>query len=173
VTAVPKLSRPATRISTGPYATLPIAICDTVRSAANLVGRAKGYHIFQGRNDFSDRYQQRISSARWKSLKRKVIEQRGYRCERCAQESASLALHHVHYRTLGSEQPEDVELLCRECHTGADEAREAKNRPKRDDPQEGLIVGIDGDHWGKFDPDTIYLPLQDGRYVPLKRKGKS
>jgi hypothetical protein len=41
--------------------------------------------------------------------------------------------------------------------------------------QEGLIVGADGEaHWGKFDPDTIYIVLQDGRNVPvqLKRKGK-
>jgi hypothetical protein len=63
-----------------------------------------------GRND--DRYHQYISSVQWKSLKHKVIEQRGNRRERCGQESASLALHHVHYRSLGSEQPEDVELLC-------------------------------------------------------------
>ena len=85
--------------------------------------------------------------------------------------SASLELHHVHYRSLGSEQPEDVKLLCPECHAAADEARVAKSRPKRDD--EGLIVGIDGDQWGKFDPDTIYIPLQDGRWVPLKPKRKS
>jgi 5-methylcytosine-specific restriction endonuclease McrA len=87
--------------------------------------------------------------------------------------SVSLELHHVHYRSLGSEQPEDVELLCPECHTGGDEARAAKSRPKRDDPQEGWIVGIDGDYWGKFDPDTIYIVLQDGRNVPIISRGKS
>ena len=143
--------------------------------AEPVVAKADGYHFFNGRNDFPDRYHQRISSAQWKSLKRKVIEQRGNRCERCGQVSASLELHHVRYRSLGSEQPEDVKLRCPECHAGADEARVAKSRPKRDEPQEGLIVGIDGDHWGKLDPDTIYIPLQDGRYVPvpLKRKGKS
>jgi hypothetical protein len=77
---------------------------------------------------------------------------------------------------LGSEQPEDVELLCPECHTKADETRAAKNRPKHVEPEEGWIVGIDGDHWGKLDPDMVYIPLQDGRYVPvpsLKWKGKS
>jgi 5-methylcytosine-specific restriction endonuclease McrA len=157
----------------------------TVRHPANLhlrycqecaepvLERAKNYHGFRGRNDFPDRYQQVMSSPQWESLKRKVIEQRGNRCERCGQESASLELHHVHYRSLGSEQPEDVELLCRECHTGADEARQAKGRPKRDDPQEGLIVGIDGDHWGKFDSDTIYIPLPGGRYLPVNAKRKA
>jgi hypothetical protein len=144
--------------------------------AEPVIARANGYHFFNGRNDFPDRYHQRISSAQWKTLKRKVIEERGSRCERCERVSASLHLHHVHYRSLGSEQPEDVELLCAECHKGADEARAAKSRPKRDEPEEGLIVGIDGDHWGKLDPDMIYIPLQDGRYVPvpsLKWKGKS
>ena len=78
------------------------------------------------------------------------------------------ALHHVHYRSLGSEQPEDVELLCPECHTGADEARAAKGRPKHDVPEEGLIVGTDGvARWGKFDPDMAYILLKDGRNVPV------
>jgi hypothetical protein len=34
--------------------------------------------------------------------------------------------------------------------------------------QEGLIVGPDGvARWGKFDPNTIYIPLKDGRNVPV------
>lgn len=144
--------------------------------AEPVIARADGYHVFRGRNDFPDRYHQRVSSAQWKILKRKVIEQRGNRCEHCGHVSASLELHHVHYRSFGSEQPEDVKLLCPECHKEADEARAAKSQPKREEPQEGQIVGIDGDHWGKLDPDTIYVPLPDGRYLPvpsLKRKGKS
>lgn len=138
-----------------------------------VMERAKGYRIFDGRNEFPDRYHKRISSAQWKSLKRKVIGQRGNQCERCGRENASLELHHLHYRSMGSEQPEDVILLCRECHAEADEGRSAKNRPKRDVPKEGLIVGKDGVNWGKFDPDTICIPLQDGRYVPVERKGRS
>jgi hypothetical protein len=142
--------------------------------AEPVIQRANGYHFFNGRNDFPDRYHQHVSSAQWKFLKRTIIEQRGNRCERCLQDSASLALHHVHYRSLGNEQPEDVELLCRECHTGADEARATKGRPRHEEPEEGLIVGIDGDHWGKLDLDTVYIVLQDGQYllVPFKRKGK-
>jgi hypothetical protein len=138
---------------------------------------ANGYHFFNGRNDFSDRYEQRISSAQWKLLKRNIIEQRGSRCEQCGQEGGSLALHHLHYRTVGNERLEDVELLCAECHTRADEARAGKSRPKYVEREEGWIVGPDGKaHWGKFDPDMIYIPLQDGRNVPvpgLRWKGKS
>jgi len=141
--------------------------------AEPVMARANGYHFFRGRNDFPDRYHQRISSAQWKSLKRKVIEQRGNRCQRCGQESVSLALHHLHYRSLGNEQPEDVELLCLECHTKADESRAAKGWPKRDEPEEVLIAGIDGEfHWGKFEPGTIYVPLPGGRYAPVIFKRK-
>jgi hypothetical protein len=97
------------------------------KCAGPVIARANAYHFFNGRNDFHDRYQQRISSAEWKELKRQLIEQRGNRCERCGQVSASLELHHVHYGSLGSEQPDDVELLCPECHKGADKARAAKS----------------------------------------------
>jgi HNH endonuclease len=142
--------------------------------AEPVMAMANGYHCLNGRNDFPDRYQQRVSSAQWKTLKRKVIEQRGSRCERCEQVSASLHLHHVHYRSLGGEQPEDVELLCAECHTRADEER--AGRPKYEEPEKGLIVCPDGvARLGKFDPDTIYIPLPDGRYAPVsfERKRKS
>ena len=140
--------------------------------AEPVMASAKGYHFFRGRNDFPDRYHKRVSSAEWKNLRREIIEERGNQCERCGKEDANLELHHLHYRSLESEQPEDVELLCRECHEKADEARASQNRPKRHDPEEGLIVGPDGDTWGKFDPDTIYVPLENNRYVPIKPKRK-
>lgn len=142
------------------------------KCAEPIMENASGHHSFRGRNDFPDRYHQHISSTQWKSLKLEVIKERGNRCRRCGKASASLELHHLHYHSLGSEQPEDVELLCNECHTAADEARAGKSQPVRDEPQECLIVGNDGDHWGKLDPDTIYIPLPDGRYVPIVRKGK-
>jgi hypothetical protein len=133
------------------------------------MARANGYHFFNGRNDFPDRYDQCISSTEWKNLRSKIIEERGNRCERCREQSVPLELHHVHYRSLGNEQPEDVQLLCGECHTRADGAR----RPESEYPQEGLIAGINGDHWGKFDPNATYIPLPDGRNVPIKWKRKS
>ena len=78
-----------------------------------------------GRND----YNCHIGSAEWKRFRCEVTKQRGNRCERCGHVSAYLELHHKHYHSLGSEQPEDVELLCPKCHKAADEARAAKRRP--------------------------------------------
>ena len=37
--------------------------------AEPVIAKANGYHFFRGRNDFPDRYHERISSAQWKSLK--------------------------------------------------------------------------------------------------------
>jgi hypothetical protein len=53
------------------------------------MARVNGHHFFNGRSDFPDRYDQRISSAEWKSVKGKIIEQRGNRCERCGEENVS------------------------------------------------------------------------------------
>jgi hypothetical protein len=83
------------------------------------------------RHSSKDDYNCHIGSPEWKRFRCEVIKQRGNRCERCRQVTASLQLHHLHYRSLGSEHPEDVELLCPKCHTSADEARAAKSRPKQ------------------------------------------
>lgn len=130
------------------------------------------FHALNGRNNFPERYQKHISGTQWKALRRQVIEQRGSLCERCGKESTALSLHHIHYRSLGSEQPEDVELLCAECHGQADEARATKGRARRVEPEEGWIVGPDGEHWGRLDPDAVYIPLPDDRYLPVPFKGK-
>ncbi|QIG50423.1 HNH endonuclease [Nordella sp. HKS 07] len=133
--------------------------------AGPVMAKAKSYHYFNGRNDFRDRYNDRISSTEWKNLRQTIIEQRGTRCQRCGAESGPLALHHLHYRSLGNEQPQDVELLCPECH-------EAARPPKREYPKEGLIAGPGGSQWGEFAPNTVYLPstLSDGTvlHIPVE-----
>jgi hypothetical protein len=82
----------------------------------------------RGRHLWMHGYHRHIGSAKWERFRRELIEQRGNRCEQCGQEGGSLVLHHLHYKTLGNEQPEDVQLLCRDCHERADEKRAAVNR---------------------------------------------
>lgn len=38
-------------------------------------------------------------------------------CENCGART-TLALHHLHYDTVGEERPDDLRALCRECHLG-------------------------------------------------------
>lgn len=135
--------------------------------ADGILDRASRYHSLDGRNDFPDRYQERIASADWKSLKRELIDQRGHRCEHCARDDVSLALHHKHYRSLGQELPDDVELLCPACHDKADDARDQTHRPKYEAVQEGWIVTAEGEHWGKLEDGQTYIPLPNGRFAPV------
>jgi 5-methylcytosine-specific restriction endonuclease McrA len=61
-------------------------------------------------------YQRALASDHWRELRRRVLADRGYACERCGMTLALLDVHHLHYRTLGDEGLDDVELLCRACH---------------------------------------------------------
>lgn len=60
-------------------------------------------------------YDEYIKSPQWK---RKAIEAKkraGYRCQVCNSPD-NLNAHHRTYERLGSEQPGDITVLCRECH---------------------------------------------------------
>jgi 5-methylcytosine-specific restriction endonuclease McrA len=39
----------------------------------------------------------------------------GHRCEDCSSRE-QLTLHHLHYRSVGHERPEDLAVLCWPCH---------------------------------------------------------
>jgi 5-methylcytosine-specific restriction endonuclease McrA len=69
-------------------------------------------------------YRERITFAKWEQLRRARIAEANSRCERCRRyQPNGLELHHRHYATLGEERPQDLELLCVECHVEADEER--------------------------------------------------
>lgn len=72
----------------------------------------------------SAEYEARLRSPEWQRLKIDMLVKQHGKCARCRRYLPnSLELHHLHYDTLGSERPEDVELLCATCHPPADEAR--------------------------------------------------
>lgn len=60
-------------------------------------------------------YEEYIRSPWWRARKAAVIRYRGERCERCGC-THWLQLHHRTYERLCRELPEDVELLCDQCH---------------------------------------------------------
>ena len=68
-------------------------------------------------------YRARLSSTAWRQLRAERNAQTGGRCERCGRRCKRLELHHRTYDTLGQEQHDDVELLCRSCHRWADHQR--------------------------------------------------
>ena len=57
-----------------------------------------------------------LMSELWRELKRRVIALRGAYCEQCHASGPRLVLHHLNYPPPGTEQLDDVRLLCNACH---------------------------------------------------------
>ena len=59
-------------------------------------------------------YKKYIQSEEWKKKSRAWIKETG-RCEMCNWRK-TLCCHHKHYKTLGREKREDINVLCFICH---------------------------------------------------------
>jgi 5-methylcytosine-specific restriction endonuclease McrA len=75
--------------------------------------------------EHSDTYVRHLRSPAWQALRLEVLARAQGHCERCEERLAS-EIHHLHYRTLGMERPEDLLALCEECHRHADSERKAE-----------------------------------------------
>ena len=60
-------------------------------------------------------YADYIKSEMWRQVRLWRMEIAGFKCERCGHRD-SLEVHHLHYRTLGRERPQDLAVLCDGCH---------------------------------------------------------
>lgn len=66
-----------------------------------------------------DRYKKYLRSKAWAQLKIDLIQTRGQKCERCGSKRKQLRflhIHHLTYKRLFDEEPEDLEILCAPCH---------------------------------------------------------
>ena len=74
-----------------------------------------------------------------KSLKKELLKKRGRKCEICEKKvhliKEPLAYaHHRHYRTKGHERPQDISILCKECHEALHERSKTRTLDGRDVP---------------------------------------
>jgi 5-methylcytosine-specific restriction endonuclease McrA len=60
-------------------------------------------------------YKRYRRSAHWRRVKARALHRAGHVCERCGR-GGYLEVHHLTYRTLGSERARDVRVLCQRCH---------------------------------------------------------
>ena len=72
-------------------------------------------------------YRDHLASDDWRRLKKRLLLERGARCEHCGVLPRRLDLHHKTYERLGCESDDDLELLCRACHDEADAERKSCN----------------------------------------------
>ena len=96
----------------------------------------------------SQKYREVINSAAWKLRRQRMFAEAGG-CERCFLMTEQLELHHKHYDTLGHEQDEDLEVLCKACHKQADAEREISVEVDRYYAQvDGWATKVHGEDWG-------------------------
>ena len=57
-----------------------------------------------------------LESQRWKVLRRFAKKQAKQHCQACGEDAMRLNVHHNSYNQLGNESPDQVIVLCRECH---------------------------------------------------------
>ena len=60
-------------------------------------------------------YHEYILSPEWQSRVDSYKEAADWTCEEC-EDTENITGHHKHYLNLGNEPPEDIEVLCWNCH---------------------------------------------------------
>ena len=102
----------------------PEIMSDTQTPSNVGTGASPGDH----RHAFThtEEYERALASPHWRNLREEAMDDTGFTCEECKapnSDSMKLELHHLHYKTLGSETLEDVQILCPSCHRDADRKR--------------------------------------------------
>ena len=71
-----------------------------------------------------DRYRVWLGTDQWQYRRHQALERDEYRCQNCGSH-AQLVVHHQSYDHVGDEWPQDLIVLCRECHDWEHERRAA------------------------------------------------
>jgi len=61
------------------------------------------------------KYRKYLLSKEWADIRIDLFNSRGRKCERCSS-TKSLQIHHLHYRNVFKEEPQDLMILCSVCH---------------------------------------------------------
>lgn len=102
------------------------------------------------------KYLDYLESPEWWTLRKTAMRRAQFRCERErpgeARHEGPLEIHHLHYRTLGNERLEDLQVLCPACH---EQKRLPKNLRKQALEAYGQSRLFD-----RWDDDDANIPLE-------------
>tara|TARA_R110002020_G_scaffold420639_2_gene629784 strand:+ start:215 stop:517 length:303 start_codon:yes stop_codon:yes gene_type:complete len=62
----------------------------------------------------TNEYKEYLKSKEWSEIRLEIIKTRK-KCERCGSKKR-LQVHHITYKNIFNEEPNDLELLCSGCH---------------------------------------------------------
>jgi hypothetical protein len=69
-------------------------------------------------------YAEKLKDPRWQKRRLEVLEDRGWKCEACADTDMTLHVHHDKYKGQPWEaENEDLFVLCEECHSKVHKAK--------------------------------------------------
>jgi 5-methylcytosine-specific restriction endonuclease McrA len=63
-------------------------------------------------------YRKYLKSPHWLETREAAKERANHFCEECFS-TQRLEVHHLTYKNLGREEPNDLKVLCRDCHQAA------------------------------------------------------
>lgn len=80
-------------------------------------------------------YEEYIRSQEWREKAEEAKAKAGNRCQVCNRSRAEVQLdaHHRTYERLGNELPEDITVLCRDCHQLYEDSKKNKNSQNADE----------------------------------------
>lgn len=91
-----------------------------------------------------------LDSPEWWTIRRSAMRRANWRCEQeksgDPRHEGPLEVHHRHYRTLGNEALDDVEVLCPACHRAKRIPRNLRKRALESYGQERLFDRWAGNH---------------------------
>lgn len=109
----------------------------------------------------SAEYERYMKSPEWYEKRQLLLVMADCRCERCGYRQ-DLEVHHLTYERLGNELPDDLQVLCVECHEEADEERRrATSKRAWDRRVEAYGAARYGDDWTEWATDSDYAEIED------------
>lgn len=104
------------------------SLTDQERDSAALVGDWEDWQVMYPRNEIHALVQEQfigagiqieyvsyLDSRGWRDIRHEVLQLDDGKCQKCGS-TKNLECHHLHYMRLGDELPEDLVMLCRDCH---------------------------------------------------------
>ena len=110
----------------------------------------------------SAKYEAYITSFDWWLKSKEALERAGYRCERCGA-GKPLEVHHLTYERLGEERPEDLLVVCPDCHEREDTARTQRTATAHWWARvDGWATKRYGEDWEmEYEPEMIEQEFED------------
>lgn len=87
-------------------------------------------------------YRKYIRSREWKIFSDKIKESRGNKCEECgvSRKDSILHAHHLTYERFMNELPEDIQVLCVECHDKKHPEKHRRRSNKKSKVSQSLVI---------------------------------